>query len=255
MKRIIIKYLFLILTISIASMTVSRLRTRQNEAAYHAEKTNQTRVVVLTQPSPQLAEQYDFLKRYPDLLKCKTDYNKWEPNLVEAINSSMYNYSLAAPAELQSSRITRALIVYFPIEEAKSFEYELRWLYRSWTHMMQYESSKWRTDLVVFIENNKTVFNQSDLFLNELDCRFENLRRSSEDKPMCTLLNYVALEKRDLGTKEKSFTSSEDLYAYLLKDVDIFKADYDEFDILRKLLKKEIGHYRYLNSILMAFEG
>lgn len=199
---------------------------------------------------------YDFLKRYPQLLDCKNDYNKWSEETAVAENGTVYNYSRSASSEYHSNRILRAVIVYFPIDSLANFEHELRWLYRSWIHMMQYEPSKWRTDLVIFTENDPAIFNRSDFFLNALNCKFENLRTSPEQKPMCTLLNYVALEKRNLTTiSTMSSTNPDELYSHLLNDVDVFSSSLDVFDTLRFVLKKEIGKYRYLNSILMALEG
>lgn len=107
-----------------------------------------------------------------------------------------YNYSEPASNETHSIRISRAVVLYFPVEKTKDFEYEFKWLYRSWLHMMQFEPSKWRTDLVVFINNNSQLFNQSDFFLNELNCSFSNIRKSSEDLSMCTLRAYAPLKSR-----------------------------------------------------------
>ena len=120
--------------------------------------------------------------------------------------------------------------------------------------MQTYEPNKWRTDLVVFIEKNHTYFDQKDYFLNELNCKFENLRKLPEDKPMCTLIDFVPLDKRKV-TGEKSFKTPEELYAYLLKDVNIFEDNLNNLSTFYKSMQKEIGRYSYLNSILMAFEG
>lgn len=279
MRHKITRYLVLILAITITSMIVSRLRVSnsgggvgqlddlsnkilaeinqrlQGDVAIKLinNKTNNEDIQVVS----NIDNKYDFAKRYPELLACKNDYNRWRPELTATENSSLFNYSIPSPQELHDIRITRAVIVYFPIEGLTNFELELRGLYRSWINMQNFEPPKWRTDLVIFIENNQSLFNNSEFFLNQLNCRFENLRKSPEDKPMCTLVNYLALEKRVFDhADQRNFETPEQFYDYLLKDVDIFKTDgVDEFLKFNKAMQKELSRYRYLNSILMAFEG
>lgn len=295
MRHKVIRYLALIFALVVTSITVSRLRLSASTSKSGDDndllsnkilvEINQrlqglTMNFTANQPRPasssnndandENTNEYDFAKRYPQLLNCKNEYNKWRPELASTENSSLLNYSIASPSELHNLRITRAVIVYFPIENVANFELELRGLYRSWINMLKYEPTKWRTDLIVFIEKNETYFNDGEFFLNQLNCKFENVRKSPEDKPMCTLLNYVALEKRSLqepnaadlkkkleNSRASSSSSESLLYPYLLKDVDIFKTD-DQMDQLYpfyKAMQTELSRYRYLNSILMAFEG
>jgi hypothetical protein len=50
--------------------------------------------------------------------------------------------------------------------------------------MQKNEPNLWRTDLIVFIENSFDL-------LNELNCTYENKRKSDQDQPMCTLYKYI----------------------------------------------------------------
>jgi hypothetical protein len=149
--------------------------------------------------------------------------------------------------------------MYFPLKSINHFKGEFKWLYRSWIYMIKYEPVKWRTDLIVFVENGVNVeFNSSRLFLEQLNCRFENRRQSAEDKPMCTLINYVPLANRTFNTTSRQFSNDDDKYRYLLNEVDIFKTGENssfEFDTLYKLMKQSLSKYGYLDSILIAFEG
>lgn len=136
---------------------------------------------------------------------------------------------------------------------------EFKWLYRSWIHMMRFEPAKWRTDLIVFVENVTELRNEnaSQYFMYDLDCKFENIRRSPDDPPMCTLINHVALSKREEFMKpDKKIMSLDEKYAYLLNDLDIFniKPD-DQIDLLYKMMKISLSKYQYVDSILMTFEG
>ena len=86
---------------------------------------------------------------------------------------------------------------------------EFKWLYRTWIETQKGEPKKWRTDLIIFIENNSTFFKSKNAqFFDELDCKFENKRTSKSDRPMCTLINYVALNKRKFPKlKQKIFNN------------------------------------------------
>ncbi len=78
---------------------------------------------------------------------------------------SSYSYIKRADISTFKLRILRAIIVYLPINQINSFESELRWLYRSWIYMQIFEPSKWRTDLIVFVDTNLTEhFLRSDFF-------------------------------------------------------------------------------------------
>lgn len=250
MRKKYFKYLTILILITLASIyfiPFFKLKQHDNKISSNNDESDDNK-----------SDQYEFLKRYPFLLDCKTDYNKWEisSGFSQDEDPRDFNYSNSAPKKYHDLRITRAVIVYFPIERIDYFQYELRWLYRSWTEMLKYEPAKWRTDLVIFTQNNATYFNRSRFFFNELNCSFENLRNSSEDKPMCTLVNYVDFEKRNFSGDPILFRKPEELYGYLLKYVEVFKTNNEEiFETFKKILKAEIGKYRYINSILIAFEG
>lgn len=209
-------------------------------------------------------EKIDFIKKYPFLTNCKNDYRKRDTGN-RSFEYTEYKRATEAPKETHDIRITRALIFYFPIGGKKSYQHELRWVYRSWIDMIAFEPAKWRTDLVIFIESDSVRVTNSDFSLKELDCRFDNVRQSPEDKPMCTLFKYVALENRSFGKekkkkkKQKAMVNQsewDELYRYFLNDVDVFdESNDDEFDVFLRTLKNEIGSYRYLNSILIGFEG
>ena len=192
---------------------------------------------------------YDYLKKYPFFLECKTNYTN-----TNDLNDN--DYSKEAMNETHKLRIVRGVTVYFPIEKTDEFFYEFKWLYRSWIEMIKYEPPKWRTDLVVFIENDPVKFNSSDFFLNQLNCSFNNKRTSPNDKPMCTLINYIPIRKREFSL-DKNFSSleSDDKYKYLLNNINIYQKDQKHFDPFYDFLKVSLKTYNYADSILMSFDG
>ena len=201
-------------------------------------------------------ESIDFLKKYPEILNCKNIYNRWKIDVKIEPSEQKYNFTEPADKKYHDTRFIRGVIIFFPITSINHFKNEFKWLYRSWIHMIKFEPPKWRTDLIVFIENNATVINSDEFFMNDMNCRFENKRKSAEDKPMCTLIEYVALKRRNFDTPNRTFANADEKYRYLLKDVNIFKTDNSsEFDTFYKFLKSSLSNYGYLDSILMAFDG
>jgi hypothetical protein len=199
-------------------------------------------------------EPFSFLKKYPLLQSCTYRYSEWQNDTKMA---EYYNYTKPASVKLQSKRLTRGFLVYFPIERFSNFSYELKWLYRSWIEMQKFEPAKWRTDLVVFMDSNHTNFNVTKLFFNGLNCSFSNRRSSKNDPPMCTLIEFKSFFKRNFNfTKFEKF-SKTNFYEIFLRSIDIFnkKNNQDELTIFYYFLRKNLKNYAYLDSILMAFEG
>ena len=199
-------------------------------------------------PTPPPPQKRNYLHRHPFLLECATDYNRWSPDQPKEAVSNSVDYSKPSPSDTHSRRLLRAILIYFPIESLEHFTLEFKWLYRSWIEMQKHEPTLWRTDLIVFVENDKKVFADANLFFNKLNCEFANLRLSPEDKPMCTLVDFKPLQKRDIQSKFKSYES-------LLDEVDIFANEDKGLEQFYALMKSNLVNYGYLNSILMAFEG
>lgn len=204
---------------------------------------------------------YNFVDKYDNVLSCNLiNYSKISiqdlQNNYEKINydSKNYDYSQEAPKEFYKFRITRAFLVYFPIEMSNDYILEFKWMYRSWIEMQKYEPANWRTDLVVFINNDPKYFKE-DFFLKKLNCSFENKRISNMDEPMCTLIKYIPLKNRKfMPTKFNEFNSTQK-YDYLLNNVNIFSDNETNLVPFYEFLKEHVSNYGYLDSILMAFDG
>ena len=120
--------------------------------------------------------------------------------------------------------------------------------------MMKHEPANWRTDLVVFVLNDLEYFNKTDFLFNQLNCSFENRRRSSSDEPMCTLVEYTPLSMRKLENFEDGLISKSK-YEFLLNEMDIFGNNSTHLNMFYGFLQEKIGNYGYVDSILMAFDG
>jgi hypothetical protein len=218
------------------------------------EKVNKTAVSSIANTTSNA----NYLVRYPFMLDCRSNYAKLNPRDITNMQDPVYDYMQPASNSTFKMRILRAVIVYFPIMKTDNFEIELRWLYRSWIHMLTFEPTKWRTDLIVFIDTNLTDhFSKPDFFLNQLKCSVFNKRTSPEQKPMCTLIHYRSvLDRNDSFINEKDPQLTEHkLFEYLATKLDIFRTSQNETGLFLSYLKANLATYNYLDSILMAFEG
>jgi hypothetical protein len=189
---------------------------------------------------------------YPELLSCLNYYDNSILN--ETIRN---NYSIEADIRLHESRIVRSIILYYPIDNHVTFKHEFRWLYFSWIEMQKYEPNRWRTDLILFLDDKiLNSNNDSKHFFKDLDCKIENRRHSKEDKPMCTIIDYIPISKR-ITKHNVTYLKSIDpliLFSHLYKDINIF--DDNDLNIWKfHAILKDLSHYVYVDSVMMAFEG
>ena len=192
----------------------------------------------------------DILK-YPDLLKCSHQFNSSMLN--ESIRD---NYHLTSNEALHNLRIIRGIIIYYPASQYEWFEDEFRWFYRSWIEMQKYEPSLWRTDIVIFMDHKLYLSTQRTMF-QELNCSLTNIRKTRKNEPMCTILDYVSIKERTIPILNETFLKSElneDAYRELFRKINIF--DDTPQNLWKFYIKlKELNHYNYVDSILIAFDG
>lgn len=179
----LVSMLFLYLIVSKNLPTDQRINISIRRHNSRKERLNPGRNASLN----DLNQKHHYLKKYPFFLECTKDNKAWRPFGVPHQRSKSvfdtYSYTRSASNKLTDLRITRAVAVYFPAESFAHFALEIKWLYRSWVFMQQYEPIKWRTDLVVFIDFASLV-PPLDAFWHELNCTAKNRRQSDFDPPM-----------------------------------------------------------------------
>jgi len=247
---IIIVLIFFIKTLSKNNLTVNIINEEKHERKTLNQVLNRNKI----EKSENKIIKYDFLSRYSNILDCnKNVIEKWSLDNMYT-DDKQKSYAEKSPKETHNHRMLRGFLVYFPLEKKDYFIPEFKWLFRSWIEMQKTEPLLWRTDLIVFIEDSLDL-------LKELNCTFENKRKSDLDEPMCTLLAYTAVKKRRLKKINNTlFTNSvEDVnhekYEYLLNNVDIFNDDQLNLLPFLTVLQQNLKTYDYLDSILIAFEG
>lgn len=217
-----------------------QLKSNQNDNS----KSNENK---LKQDEDEVDNPRDYLKKYPFFLDCNKQYK----NIIDD-----NDYSKPAMNETHKLRIVRAVTFYFPIEKEEDFVHEFRWLYRSWIEVLKYEPSKWRTDLIIFVENDSKKFEKPEFFFNQLNCSFKHTRKRAEDEPMCTLLQYVPIRKRAFNLDNNYISlSANDKYHYLLNNISIYSKNSKHLAPFYSFLKDSLVTYNYADSILMSFDG
>jgi hypothetical protein len=194
---------------------------------------------------------YSYLTRYPFILDCKNTYNGWNSSINP---NSEYDYRSPVSEQYHSARITRGVVMFFPLDKIKRFRIELKWLYRSWTHMLKHQPCKWRTDLIIFVENDKKSFEDEDFFMNKLNCSFNNRRLNDLDNSRCVLIEYTPIKKRKIRQVVNTSNIAYD-YRFFLEKFDIFSKNETESIPFYNFLITNVGDYHSADSILPTFDG
>jgi hypothetical protein len=131
--------------------------------------------------------------------------------------------------QLSSKRkVLRALLTFYPNDQKDVFEPEVRWFYRSWVEMMTNESSLWRTDFIIYTTEYDPIF-------KNLDCVYDQIRLSYEEKPKCRIFPYIRIKNRASKHEPSS--------AYQIVNQQ-----------RSQLLKENLRDYGYIDSINTVFE-
>lgn len=117
-------------------------------------------------------KKYNYIDKYPEALNCNLASPELPPFDARFLGTSedFYDFSKPASNNTHNLRIVRGIVVYFPIEKYNNFLLEFKWMYRSWIEMQNYESAKWRTDLIVFLDTDNEAFKLDDFLMKDLDC-------------------------------------------------------------------------------------
>jgi len=123
--------------------------------------------------------------------------------------------------------IVRAVIVRFPSFKSDYYFVQFRWFYRSWIESETFTLDRWRTDLIVLIDDYFP--NATRLLLEHLDCHDENQRKSRRQISRCILVNHKLYSQRSQSQRQFYIDrySKLDLVKELQDNVDRLFAVYD----------------------------
>ncbi|CAF2320426.1 unnamed protein product [Rotaria sp. Silwood2] len=102
--------------------------------------------------------------------------------------------NLVTIEQYRSRTIIRGVIVRFPSINSDYYFVQFRWFYRSWIESEMFTLDRWRTDIIILIDDKFP--NTIRKLLEHLDCHIENRRVSRRQISRCILVNHKLLSQQ-----------------------------------------------------------
>ena len=134
--------------------------------------------------------------------------------------------------QYRSRSVVRAVIVRFPSERSEYFFVQFRWFYRSWIESEMFTLDRWRTDIIILIDDQFSV--KVRQLLEHLDCHTDNQRTSRRQTSRCILVIHKLFSQRSKD-EQKFYTNKYialDRVNELNDNVDRLFAIYDHINHL-----------------------
>lgn len=108
--------------------------------------------------------------------------------------------SLITIEQFRTRTIVRAVIVRFPSFRSDYYFVQFRWFYRSWIESEMFTLHRWRTDLIILIDDQFP--NSTRQMLEHLDCHVENQRTSRRQISRCILVHHLLFSQRTQSERQ-----------------------------------------------------
>ena len=102
--------------------------------------------------------------------------------------------------QFRSRVMVRAVVVRFPTTRSEYYFVQFRWFYRSWLESEMFTLERWRTDLVVLIDEQFS--SQTRASLEQLNCRAKNERKNRRQTSRCILVQHLRLSQSSESTRQ-----------------------------------------------------
>ena len=96
--------------------------------------------------------------------------------------------------------VVRAVVVRFPTTRSEYYFVQFRWFYRSWLESEMFTLERWRTDLIVLIDERFS--SQTRASLEKLNCRVKNERKNRRQISRCILVEHQKFSQRSESTRQ-----------------------------------------------------
>lgn len=104
--------------------------------------------------------------------------------------------------QYRAQSVLRAVIVRFPSQQPEHHFVQFRWFYRSWIESEMFTLDRWRTDIIVLIDDDfDNTIHQS---LEMLNCRADNRRNSRRQISRCIVVKHRLFAARS-GPAEQAY--------------------------------------------------
>ena len=102
--------------------------------------------------------------------------------------------------QFRTRTVVRGVIVRFPSSQSDYYFVQFRWFYRSWIESEMFTLDRWRTDLIVLIDDQFP--NKTRQLLEHLDCHAENHRNSRRQISRCILVQHPLFSQRSPSERQ-----------------------------------------------------
>ncbi|CAF1118634.1 unnamed protein product [Rotaria sp. Silwood1] len=108
--------------------------------------------------------------------------------------------NLVTIEQYRSRSIVRGVIVRFPSINTEYYLVQFRWFYRSWIESEMFTVDRWRTDIIILIDDKFP--NTIQKLLEHLDCHIENQRASRRQISRCILINHKLFSQQSISQRQ-----------------------------------------------------
>jgi len=108
--------------------------------------------------------------------------------------------NLVTIEQYRSRAVVRGVIVRFPSSRSDYYFVQFRWFYRSWIESEMYTLDRWRTDLIILVDNEFP--NKTRLLLEHLNCHAENQRKSRRQISRCIIVDHRLFSERSQSERQ-----------------------------------------------------
>ena len=102
--------------------------------------------------------------------------------------------------QYRSRSAIRGIIVRFPSERSEYFFVQFRWFYRSWIESEMFTLERWRTDIIIIVDDQfSKELRQS---LTQLNCTEYNRRTTRRQISRCIVINHQTFSQRSESDRQ-----------------------------------------------------
>lgn len=102
--------------------------------------------------------------------------------------------NLVTIEQYRQRSVVRGVIVRFPSVRSEYYFVQFRWFYRSWIESEMFTLDRWRTDIIILIDEKFP--NKTKQLLEHLDCHTENQRNSRRQISRCIIVTHKLFSER-----------------------------------------------------------
>ncbi|UJR25095.1 hypothetical protein I4U23_006456 [Adineta vaga] len=102
--------------------------------------------------------------------------------------------------QYRTRSVVRGVIVRFPSRRTEYYFVQFRWFFRSWIESEMFTLDRWRTDIIILIDND--FDNDTRQFLEHLNCRLENQRTTRRQTSRCILVLHQTFSQRSESERQ-----------------------------------------------------